>query len=134
MSKNIKWLKISECFETFNGMTNVTNKWDNNGNCLFIDFLNVYNNLSVNVNKVYWATVKSLKQNSLKKGDILITSGSETLEDFPVVSVIEKEIKDNIFLDDHLFGLRLNKEYANIINPSFFKFYFNSNEFKIECI
>ncbi len=131
--KDVEYKKIEECFIFFNGMTNVSKKWQDTGNCEFIDYLNVYKNLSTNVNETYKATVKSLKQSILKQWDILFTSASETIEECAICSVIEKPIKDNIFLDDHLFGIRVKEEYLKNINPSFYKFYFNSNEFKIKC-
>ncbi|WP_406602392.1 restriction endonuclease subunit S [Metamycoplasma sualvi] len=124
--------KIGDIFNIFNGMTSVSKKWQNSGNCQFIDYLNVFNNLSVDVNKLYYATVKSQKQNTLFKGDILFTSSSETIEECGLSSVIENNINNGIFLDDHLFGLRIKKEYSRILNPSYLKYYFRSKWFRLE--
>ena len=33
-----------EIFEQFSGMTGVSNKWADSGNCQFIDYMNVYKN------------------------------------------------------------------------------------------
>ena len=112
------------------GMTGVTNKWADEGNCHFIDYLNVFNHLKVDTSLRPFATVKKLEQTSLRIGDILITSASETPEECAISAVIEDEITDNTFLDDHLFGIRINDEYKESINPSFVNYYFHSIEFR----
>ena len=68
-----EYKKLNELFYNFNGMTGVSNKWKENGNCQFIEYMNVYKNLKVNVEVLPFATVKKLEQNTLKKGDILCT-------------------------------------------------------------
>ncbi|MBD5423316.1 MAG: restriction endonuclease subunit S [Mycoplasma sp.] len=124
--------KISELFHIFNGMTSVSKKWQSEGNCQFIDYLNVFNNLSVDTSKLNYATVKSHKQNTLLKGDILFTSASETIDECGLSSVIEQDIKDGIFLDDHLFGIRIKAEYRDFLNPSYLKYYFRCGWFRKE--
>lgn len=93
--------------EQFSGMTGVSNKWAEEGNCLFIDYMNVYKHLSVDTSSLKFATVKNLSQNTLMKGDILFTSASETPDECALAAVIEDEIQEDVFLDDHLFGLRI---------------------------
>ena len=124
--------KISELFHIFNGMTSVSKKWQSEGNCQFIDYLNVFNNLSVDTSKLNYATVKSHKQNILLKGDILFTSSSETIDECGLSSVIEQDIKDGIFLDDHLFGIRIRTSYRDFLNPSYLKYYFRCGWFRKE--
>ena len=111
----VKYYSLNEIFNNFNGMTGVSNKWKEEGNCRFIEYMNAYKNLKIDVNQLPYATVKNLKQNCLKKGDILLTSASETPDECAISSVIEDDIQDNIFLDDHLFGIRLKSEFEEII-------------------
>lgn len=126
----VEFLNLGECFDLFSGMTGVSNKWAEDGNCLFIDYLNVYNNMRVDVSKLMNATVQSFKQNTLQVGDILLTSASETPEECAMSSVIRDDIADNIFLDDHLFGIRLKEEYKDQINVAFLNYYFHTSEFR----
>lgn len=54
-------INICEIYEIYNGMTGVSDKWKESGNCKFIDYLNVYNNTKVDINNVHFTTVKKLK-------------------------------------------------------------------------
>ncbi len=107
-------------------MRGVSNKWKEFGNCKFIDYLNVYNNMCVDVFALKNATVKNQKQNILQKGDILLTCASETPDECAISSVIRDYIAENTFLDDHLFALRIKENYKDIINPAFYNYYFHS--------
>lgn len=126
----VEFKSLNEIFRQFSGMTGVSNKWKETGNCKFIDYMNAYKNMKIDVNRLENATVKKLEQNKLKRGDILLTSASETPDECAVSSVIENDIIDNIFLDDHLFGIRLKDEYEKYINTSFINYYMHTNRFR----
>lgn len=128
----VEWKALYSITKQFSGMTGVSNKWAEEGNCVFIDYNNVYNHTSVDTTALKKATVKSLKQNTLKKGDILFTSASETPDECALSSVIEKDLPDGVFLDDHLFGLRLLDEYSSVISPSYLKYAFRSEQFRFQ--
>lgn len=125
-----EYKSLDEISNRIKGMTGVSNKWADKGNCQFIDYLNVYNHLKVDTSLRPFATVKKQEQTSLKTGDILITSASETPDECALSAVIENDIEDNTFLDDHLFGIRINDKYANSVNPSYVNYYFHSGEFR----
>ncbi|ATO30752.1 restriction endonuclease [Mycoplasmopsis bovirhinis] len=125
-----KEVKLNEIFSYFNGMTGVSQKWKEHGNCKFIDFKNAFKNIKIDVSKLENATVKNFKQNTLKKGDILLTSASETRDECAMSSVIEDQISENVFLDDHLFGLRLKDEFKDQINTTFINYYLRSDYFR----
>lgn len=79
-------------------MRGVSNKWADNGNCRFIDYLNAYKNIKIDINALPYATVKKLDQTELQQGDILFTSASETPDECAISSVIgRKNRKWNIF-------------------------------------
>lgn len=121
---------LNSVFKLFSGMRDVSNKWKETGNCQFIDYMNAYKNQKIDVTKLPYATVKSLNQNILKRGDLLLTSASEVREECAICSVIENDIEDNIFMDDHLFGLRLKDMYIDKINTTFISYYLNSEPFR----
>lgn len=128
--EGVEYVPLHSIASQFSGMTGVSNKWAESGNCLFIDYMNVYKNISVDVSALKNATVKSLRQNILQKGDILFTSASETPDECALAAVIEKDIPENVFLDDHLFGLRLFDKRSN--RPSYLKYAFHSNYFRTQ--
>lgn len=128
----VEWKALYSITKQFSGMTGVSNKWAEEGNCVFIDYNNVYNHASVDTTALKNATVKSLKQNTLRKGDVLFTSASETPDECALSSVIEKDLPDGVFLDDHLFGLRLLDEYSSVISPSYLKYAFRSEQFRFQ--
>ena len=128
----VDYKRLGEVFIQFNGMTGAKYKWKENGNCVFIDYLNVYNNLKIDVTKLCNATVQNHNQETLKKGDILFTSASETPDECALSSVIEDDIKEGVFMDDHLFGLRIKEEYDNCCITGYWKYAFRSPEFRKE--
>ena len=130
--EGVEWKKIETLFTSFNGMSGVSNKWKESGNCVFIDYLNVYNNMRVDVTKLQNATVKSFEQNKLKRGDILLTSASETPDECALSSVIRDDIPDDVFLDDHLFAVRLKDECKTFIDTAFVNYYMHSSSFRVQ--
>ena len=126
----VEYYSLSELFIQFSGMGGVSNKWADSGNCQFIDYMNAYNNISIDVTNLPYATVKNLNQFILRQGDILFTSASETPDECAYSSVIEDEITDGIFMDDHLFGLRIKDEYIKNISTSYLKYAFRSVSFR----
>ena len=125
----IETKRLDEVFDSFNGMGGVSNKWDDDGNCQFIDYKNVYNNTKVDVSNTPYATVKKISnQRAIKQGDILCTCASEVPNECALSAVVEDNIRDNIFLDDHLFGLRVKEEYADLVNTTYINYYFTTFE------
>lgn len=121
-------------FEDFSiqltGMSGVSNKWAETGNCVFIDYMNAYTHLKIDTTLIKKATVKNLRQTILQKGDILFTSASEVPDECAISSVIENDIQDGVFLDDHLFGIRILEKYRTEINSTFLNYYFRGIEFR----
>lgn len=128
----VEYKPLRDVVESFSGMSGVSNKWKESGNCKFIDYLNVYNNLTVDVSKLQNATVKNLNQNTLQIGDILLTCASEIPQECAISAVIRNNIDDDVFLDDHLFGIRLKPEFSATICPAFVNYYFCSSQFRTQ--
>ena len=129
--EGVEFVKLGDVFDLFSGMSKVSNKWAESGNCKFIDYLNIYNNLNVDVTKLQNATVASFKQNVLAQGDILFTCASETPRECAISAVIREPIAKNTFLDDHLNGIRVKEECKERVNPAFVNYYFYSPKFRV---
>ena len=127
----VEWKPIEEISIPLKGMGGVSNKWADSGNCQFIDYKNAYNHIKIDVTLLPYATIKNPeKQTVLQKGDILFTSASETPDECAISSVIEDEIQEGIFLDDHLFGIRLTDKYKSLISVGFLKHFFRTSDFR----
>ena len=127
---NVEWKTLGEVCIQISGMRGVSNKWADNGNCRFIDYLNAYKNIKIDINALPYATVKKLDQTELQQGDILFTSASETPDECAISSVIEGKIGNGIFLDDHLFGIRIREVYKDAFDSVFLNYYFHSPDFR----
>ncbi|UKI21101.1 MAG: restriction endonuclease subunit S [Christensenella sp.] len=128
----VAYRKINEVAVQLNGMSGVSGKWADDGNCEFIDYMNVYKNVKIDTDLIKKATVKSQKQTTLEQGDILFTSASEVPDECAISSVIEKPIKRGVFLDDHLFGIRIKPDFKSEIDSVFLNYYFRSDSFRCE--
>ena len=125
----VEYKAIQSFSQLLKGMSGVSNKWADDGNCQFIEYKNAYDNLKIDVTRLPFATVKKIEnQVELKQGDILFTSASETPDECAISSVIEDEIDERIFIDDHLFGIRVNDKTR--YNPIFLNYYFRSDSFR----
>lgn len=125
--------KLEEFSTQLSGMSAVSGKWKEEGNCQFIDYMNAYKNIRIDVNDLPFATVKSRnKQTVLQKGDVLFTSASETPDECALAAVIEDDIADGIFLDDHLFGIRVKDEWKDRLHPAYLKYIFRAPCFRKE--
>ncbi|MGC7170152.1 restriction endonuclease subunit S [Metamycoplasma hominis] len=126
----VEYKKIGEISTLFSGMKGVSKKWSEEGNCKFIDYMNCYKNFRIDVSLLKNATVKSLNQNILQKNDILFTASSETPDECCISSIIDDYIEDKIFMDDHLFAIRILKDFLKEINPIYLNFYFHCVDFR----
>lgn len=124
----VEYKTIDNISTRLKGMSGVSKKWYESGNCQFIEYKNVYKNLKINIYQLPYATVKKIdSQTILNQGDILFTSASETPNECAISSVIEDIIKEGVFLDDHLFGIRLRDKN---VNPVYLNYYCHTNEFR----
>ena len=126
----VEYKPLGEIGIFFSGMSGVSNKWADQGNCRFIEYMHVYENARIDVTRLAFATVKSMNQTSLQKGDVLFTAASEVPEECAIAGEIEDEIGDGVFADDHLFGLR-PKSNVGIAN-GYLKYAFQSPDFKTQ--
>ena len=126
----VEYKNLNEVFDWLNGMTAVSKKWKQEGNCVFIDYMNVYKNIRIDINDTPYATVKNVNQTKIKKGDVLFTAASEMPDECALAAEVEDDINQDIFIDDHLFGLRIKSEYEMQFVAGYLKYAFRSNAFR----
>lgn len=110
----------------FAGLTGKDKNDFTNGNATFVSYINVFNNIAVDLSKDDRVKVgEHERQHSLDYGDIVFTGSSETLEECGMSSVVTKKPSKPIYLNSFCFFLRPHDN--NILLPEFSKFLFRSN-------
>lgn len=131
----VKFYKLSDIGEQFNGLSGKSKKDFENGNYKYITYTNIYNNPSTNLEiEDYVQVDKNEKQNEIRFKDILIAGSSENLEDSGMISVVTKEPEDKIYLNSFCFGLRLKTDFYEKFNANFLKHLFRDNNFRNEIV
>jgi len=121
---------IGEIGETINGLTNKSANDFGKGSP-FITYLQVYEDSMVNLDKCSFVNIElNEKQNTIHKGDILITTSSETPDEVGFASVMLNEPAQDTYLNSFCFCLRPHKK-ANLL-PEFSRYLFRSNFYRIQ--
>ena len=100
--------KLGEIGSTFGGLTNKSREDFGHGDARYITYMNVYQNALSSKHQLDSIEI-DVKQNEVKKGDVLFTTSSETPEEVGMSSVWAFDI-NNVYLNSFCFGYRLNKQ------------------------
>ncbi|HHE9998884.1 TPA: restriction endonuclease subunit S [Haemophilus influenzae] len=100
--------KLGEIGSTFGGLTNKSREDFGHGDARYITYMNVYQNALSSEHQLDSIEI-DVKQNEVKKGDVLFTTSSETPEEVGMSSVWTFDI-NNVYLNSFCFGYRLNKQ------------------------
>ena len=130
--EGVEYFRLSEISSLYAGFSAAKGKWTENGNCQFIDYLNVFKNISVNVKDLKNATIDNFNKTTVKRGDVLFTAASETPNECAISSEIEDHISDGIFIDDHLFAIRFNQDFRDRLKIGYAKYVFRTEHFRAE--
>lgn len=132
-TQGVTWMKMSEIGCFFGGLSGKSKADFGNGNCKYITYMNVYNNLETDLNTNDLVSIGSdEKQNKLALGDVLFTGSSETPEECGMSSVICKEPPEILYLNSFCFGYRLND--TTMFNPHFAKHLYRCNQMRKQII
>ena len=124
---NIKEYKLNELYRMDSGIG--TTKEQANHGAPFISFSDIYNNeiLPEELTEKMDTTKDEQEKYSVKKGDILITRTSETLDELAMSSVALKDYPNATFSG---FAKRLRPIQTNITYDKFMAFYMRSEYFR----
>ncbi|EAJ1254156.1 restriction endonuclease subunit S [Campylobacter lari] len=118
----VEFKSLGEIGFFFNGLSGKKKDDFKNGNAKYITYLNVFNNIAVDLKEVEFVQVyQNEKQNTLKRGDVLFTLSSESLEECGMSSVVVDDIPEPIYLNSFCFGFRFNDIF---LLPDFSKYLF----------
>ncbi|WP_326495030.1 restriction endonuclease subunit S [Mycoplasmopsis felis] len=123
--------RLEEIGQTYTGLSGKTKKDFGHGNSRYITYLNIFNNPIANL-KGLDRIEKDCKQNSVKYGDIFVTTSSEIPEEVGMTSIWPFKDKENIYLNSFCFGIRLNNINNYYIN--FLAYNLRNNELRKDIV
>ncbi|WP_405311852.1 restriction endonuclease subunit S [Metamycoplasma faucium] len=130
----VGYKKIKDIAILYNGLSGKTkNDFNNQANSKYITYLNVFNNLSINVKELENVQInENEKQNKVKYGDVLFTGSSETAEECGMSSIINFSLNEDVYLNSFCFGLRVDD--THLFNIDFLKYLFRSDDVRGKII
>ncbi len=129
----VEYKTLEELGTFFSGLKGKKKEDFSKGNKKFISYKNVFDNPEVNLKLKDYVNVKSNEtQNIIKKGDVLFTGSSETLDEVAFSSVVTVIPQEDIYLNSFCFGFR---PFSNtFFNPHFLKHLFRSESIRKQLI
>jgi type I restriction enzyme S subunit len=98
---------LADLGSTYGGLSGKSGSDFGNGS-KFIPYINVFNNFRIDINSLGLVTISSNEQQStVKYGDVLFTTSSETPNEVGMASVLLDEV-DELYLNSFCFGYRLH--------------------------
>ena len=117
----------------YGGLTGKNKNDFSNGNAKFISYMNVFSNIATNFKVNDFVKIgESENQNTIQYGDILFTGSSESLEECGMSSVVNDEVKENVYLNSFCFGYRFHN--SELFLPNFLKFLFRSEKIRKQIV
>jgi hypothetical protein len=117
----------------YGGLTGKNKNDFSNGNAKFISYMNVFSNIATNFKVNDFVKIgESENQNTIQYGDILFTGSSESLEECGMSSVVNEEVKENVYLNSFCFGYRFHN--SELFLPNFLKFLFRSEKIRKQIV
>ena len=125
----VEYKKLSEIGYFYSGLTGKSKEDFTDGNAKFITYLNVFSNISLNLDVPDRVKVSAEeKQNTVQYGDVIFTGSSETPDECGMSSVLNKYPQEKLYLNSFCFGFRLNDR--TILLPDFCKYMFRSENLR----
>ena len=123
-------VRLGEIGIAYGGLVNKNKEDFENGNALFITYMNVFSNGKIDINNLGQVRIlPSEKQEQVQYGDIFFTVSSETPDEVGMASVLLNEVQ-NTYLNSFCFGYRLND--FKFIVPVYASYLFRGDDFRKE--
>lgn len=127
------WRPMGDLGSIFGGLTGKSKADFSGGNARYISYVNVFNNLAVNLkHNDFVQVLPGERQRELMMGDILLTGSSETAEEVGMSSVVTASVDQPVYLNSFCIGYRLNN--PNMLEPQFSKHLFRSRVMRDQLI
>ena len=130
---DLQWKTLGDLGAFYGGLTGKNKNDFSNGNAKFISYMNVFSNIATNFKVNDFVKIgESENQNTIQYGDILFTGSSESLEECGMSSVVNEEVKENVYLNSFCFGYRFHN--SELFLPNFLKFLFRSEKIRKQIV
>ena len=130
---DLQWKTLGDLGAFYGGLTGKSKNDFSNGNAKFISYMNVFSNIATNFKVNDFVKIgESENQNTIQYGDILFTGSSESLEECGMSSVVNEEVKENVYLNSFCFGYRFHN--SELFLPNFLKFLFRSEKIRKQIV
>lgn len=131
--RGVEFQALGAIGSIFGGLTGKSKADFANGNARFVSYVNVFNNIAVNVDARDFVRVEAgERQRTLRRGDVLFTGSSETADEVGMSSVVTADITDPLYLNSFCIGYRLNE--PGVLQPDFSKYLFRSEGMRKQLI
>ena len=129
----VRRIPMGEAGNFFGGLTGKTKADFTGGNARFVSYVNVYNNIAVDLDRDDFVRVEpGERQRALACGDIIFTGSSETPGDVGMSSVVTRHTGEPTYLNSFSIGYRLNDPH--LLDPEFAKHLFRSGEMRQQIV
>lgn len=123
--------RLCEVARILSGLKGKTKNDFLEGNRRYISYKNVFSNPSVDLTWPDYVRInEGENQTALEKGDVLVTSSSETLEELGTASVVECDVDEPLYLNSFCFVVRFDPQVE--LCPSYLKHIFRSEPLRIQ--
>ncbi len=120
-----KTIIIDKLGQTFRGLSGKSRNDFENGNCPYIQFMNIMSNAVVDTTYFDYVYIKEGEsQNKAIQGDLFFNTSSETPEEVGMCSVLLENIPD-LYLNSFCFGFRLDNKMG--YNGLYLSYFFRSS-------
>ena len=125
-----KEVRLGDAGTAYGGLVNKNKEDFENGNALFITYMNVFSNGKIDIDNLGQVRIlPSEKQEQVQYGDVFFTVSSETPDEVGMTSVLLNEVQ-NTYLNSFCFGYRLN-DFKSIV-PVYASYLFRGDDFRKE--
>lgn len=132
-TRRISWMTMNDLGYFYGGLSGKSKNDFDNGDAKYITYMNVYSNISVNLDAAEKVNVsENEKQNTIQYGDILFTGSSETRDECGMTAVVTDIVKEPIYLNSFCFGFRMNDNSQ--FNVHFLKHLFRGQALRDQII
>lgn len=130
---DVRTVSMGEIGTFFGGLTGKTKADFVDGNARFVSYVNVFNNIAVDLERDDFVRVEpSERQRLVLRGDVIFTGSSETHDEVGMSSVVTKRVPESTYLNSFSIGYRLND--PELLDPEFAKYLFRSTELRQQIV
>ena len=132
-SPEVRWVTMGELGDVFGGLTGKSKEDFAEGNCRYVSYVNVFNNLRVDLSADDFVSVsQGERQKQLQVGDILFTGSSESSDEVAMSSVVTQQPDGVLYLNSFCIALRPHASHG--LNPEFAKHLFRSSAVRRDLV